>query len=198
MKTCFWSISWGWLDITIEVLGQNYTCGLIFRPVPLQSTENWNMGSPMGPPNNFWGLIWHHHSNPWSKLYLWSDCQTCTPSDHREQGHGVPHGGPEQLLGADLTWSFKSLVNTILVVWFSDLYPFRPQRTVTCCSLSVQLCESDKMYPYLNPNNLKRGGAGDSKFKWELQETWYYIAKVRNPADGEGQTSFGPNMCENS
>ena len=58
--------------------------------------------------------------------------------------------------------------------------------------------QSDEKYPYLNPNNLKRGGTGDSKFMWELQETWFYISKVRNPWDGEGQAPFGPKMCENS
>ena len=131
-------------------------------------------------------------------MYFWCDFQTCTPSDHKEQEHGVHLGGPEQLLGVDLTSSLNSLAKIVLLVRFSDLYPFRPQRTVTCCPLSVQLCESDKKYPYLNHNNSKRGGAGDSKFKWELPETWYYIAKVRNPANGESQTPFGPNMCENS
>ena len=76
--------SWGWFDIIIQILGQNYTCGVIFRPVPLQTTENRDMGSPMVVLNNFLGLIWHDHSNPWSTLYLWCDFQTCTPSDHRE------------------------------------------------------------------------------------------------------------------
>ena len=32
---------------------------------------------------------------------------------------------------------------------------------------------------------------------WELQETWFYIAKVRNPWDGEGQAPFGPKVFEN-
>ena len=98
---------------------------LIFRPVPLQTTENRDMGSPMVVLNNFLGMIWHHHSNPWSKLYLWCDFQTCTPSDHREQGHGVPLGGPEQLLEADLIFSLNSLGKIIIVVWISDLYLFK-------------------------------------------------------------------------
>ena len=47
--------------ITIKILWQNYTCGMIFRTVSLQTTENWDMGSLLEVPNNFLGLISHHH-----------------------------------------------------------------------------------------------------------------------------------------
>ena len=118
-------------NVYLWSFGQNYTCGAIFRPVSLQTTENGDMGSPMLVLNHFLGLIWHHHSNPWSKLFLWCDFQTCTLSDHKEEGHGVLHGGPEQLIGADLISSYKYFVKPKLEVWFSDLHPFRPQRTWT-------------------------------------------------------------------
>ena len=31
---------------------------------------------------------------------------------------------------------------------------------------------------------------------WELQETWYYMAKLRNPWVSEGQAPFGPMTCK--